>query len=298
MPDEAATATTRRRAPTTADTDDRRRASDAAAGDAGPGPAPTGHGELDTERHPDRRLRRPARCRVPGGRRPAARGVGGGARRVPADEARRCAADDAPVFIDDQALERGETISLADASSATRIEPRLRERRIAVKRAVGRKRLRWVFVVAVVVALVVAALAVLGSSLFAIDEVHVDGAVYTDPVGAAGGRRRPRGHARAARRHRPRRARAGGDPVGRRRPRHDAVPRRRHHRAARAGSRRHLPGPRSALPRDRRRRSRASTCSTPSPSSTCWSPARTCPTSSPVSSPPRASSPPPTSCRR
>jgi cell division protein FtsQ len=92
------------------------------------------------------------------------------------------AAADAPVFIDDQALERGETISLADASSATRIEPRMRERRIAVKRAVGRKRLRWVLVAVVVVALVVAALAVLGSSLFAIDEVRVDGAVYTDPV--------------------------------------------------------------------------------------------------------------------
>ncbi len=71
-------------------------------------------------------------------------------------------ASDAPVFIDDAAVESGETITLADASSATRIEPRLRERRIAVKRAAGRKRLRWVFVAVAVVVLVIAALAVLG----------------------------------------------------------------------------------------------------------------------------------------
>ena len=86
------------------------------------------------------------------------------------------------MFIDDAAVEAGETISVADASSATRIEPRLRERRIAVKRAAGRKRLRWALVVAVVLVLVVAALAVLGSSLFAIDEVRVEGAVQTDPA--------------------------------------------------------------------------------------------------------------------
>jgi cell division protein FtsQ len=89
---------------------------------------------------------------------------------------------DGTVFIDDQAVEAGETISIADASSATRIEPRLRERRIAVKRAVGRKRLRWVFVAAAVLVVAVAVLAVLGSSLFAIEDVRVDGAVRADPA--------------------------------------------------------------------------------------------------------------------
>jgi cell division protein FtsQ len=87
---------------------------------------------------------------------------------------------DGPVFIDDAAVAVGETISVADASTATKIEPRLRERRIAVKRAAGRKRLRWVLVAVGVLVVIVAVLAVLGSSLFAIDEVRVDGAVYTD----------------------------------------------------------------------------------------------------------------------
>ncbi len=180
-------------------------------------------GRLATERRPDRRLRRPARCGVPGGRRPAARGVGGGARRgrptrrptPPATP--RCSSTTRP-------LERGETISLADASSATRIEPRLRERRIAVKRAAGRKRLRWAFVVVVVAALVVAALAVLGSSLFAIDEVHVDGAVYTDPAALQAVVDDLEGTPVLRADTDRGRARAGGDPVGRRRPRHDAVP--------------------------------------------------------------------------
>jgi cell division protein FtsQ len=85
-----------------------------------------------------------------------------------------------PVFIDDTAVTMGETISLADAAAATRIEPRLRERRIAVKRAAGRRRLRWVLIGTGVLAVIIAVLAVLGSSLFAIDRVRVDGAVYTD----------------------------------------------------------------------------------------------------------------------
>ena len=63
------------------------------------------------------------------------------------------------------------------------IEPRMRERRVAVKRAKGRKRLKWVVLVAALVVLVVGALAVLGSGLFAIqeDQVFVSGNVYTDP---------------------------------------------------------------------------------------------------------------------
>lgn len=98
-----------------------------------------------------------------------------------ADADAGAAPSETTVFIDDQAIGAGDTITLAEASQATQIEPRLRERRIAVKRAVGRKRLRWVFVALAVVVALVAALAVLGSGLFAIDEVRVDGAVHADP---------------------------------------------------------------------------------------------------------------------
>jgi len=62
------------------------------------------------------------------------------------------------------------------------IEPRMRERRVAVKRAQGRRRLKWVLLACVVVFIVVGTLAVLGSGLFAIreDQVFVTGTVYTD----------------------------------------------------------------------------------------------------------------------
>jgi cell division protein FtsQ len=63
------------------------------------------------------------------------------------------------------------------------IEPRMRERRLAVKRAQGRKRLKWLVAALIVVILGVAALATFGSSLFAIraDQVTITGNVYTDP---------------------------------------------------------------------------------------------------------------------
>lgn len=90
------------------------------------------------------------------------------------------------VFIDDRGDSTASTtISMEDATSATKIEPRLRERRIAVKRAIGRKRLKWALAVSLVVAIVVAALAVLGSGLFAIDEVAVEGAENTDEAALA-----------------------------------------------------------------------------------------------------------------
>jgi cell division septal protein FtsQ len=63
------------------------------------------------------------------------------------------------------------------------IEPRMRERRLAVKRAQGRKRLKWLVALLVLVILAVAVLATFGSSLFAIraDQVTITGNVYTDP---------------------------------------------------------------------------------------------------------------------
>jgi cell division protein FtsQ len=82
-----------------------------------------------------------------------------------------------PVFIDDDGS--SDAVMPKDATSHG-IEPRLRQRRIGVRRAASRKRLWWAAVAFAVVVLVVGVLAVLGSSWFAVDEVSVSGNVYTD----------------------------------------------------------------------------------------------------------------------
>lgn len=85
------------------------------------------------------------------------------------------------VFIDDD--DTGDTVALdAAGGGPTRMEPRIRDRRNAVRRAADQKRFRWMIVVAGVLVVVVAALAVLGSPLFSIaeDRVRITGAVYTD----------------------------------------------------------------------------------------------------------------------
>lgn len=85
------------------------------------------------------------------------------------------------VFIEDD--DTGDTIA-PDAERDVRrgIEPRMRERRAAVKRAIGRKRLRWILVTFVIVVVGVGSLAVLGSGLFSVkaENVRVFGAVYAD----------------------------------------------------------------------------------------------------------------------
>lgn len=62
---------------------------------------------------------------------------------------------------------------------ARSMDPRVRARRIAVKRAAGRKRLVWAAVVGGVVVVVVGVLATFSSSLFAVETVDVQGATYT-----------------------------------------------------------------------------------------------------------------------
>lgn len=82
------------------------------------------------------------------------------------------------VFIDED-HSHAEVVSIEVATSAARMEPRIRERRIAVKRAVGRRRLKWFAIVAGIVLVAVAAFAVLGSGLFKVTTVRVDGRVYS-----------------------------------------------------------------------------------------------------------------------
>lgn len=79
---------------------------------------------------------------------------------------------------DDESMSAGIPL----ATGPTSIDPRIRARRIAVKRTEGRRRLRWVLIGGGVLLVIVAVLALLGSSLFAIDAdaVEIDGAVYTD----------------------------------------------------------------------------------------------------------------------
>ena len=81
------------------------------------------------------------------------------------------------MFIDDDG--ESDAVSAADASTRG-IEPRIRQRRIGVKRSKNRRRLWWLALAVFVVVVVIGVLAVLGSSLFAVDRVTVTGAVYTD----------------------------------------------------------------------------------------------------------------------
>ena len=62
------------------------------------------------------------------------------------------------------------------------VDPRLRARRIQVRRDEGRKRLRWALVAGVVAALLIGAGLVLESPVFSVNDVEVTGAAYTDPV--------------------------------------------------------------------------------------------------------------------
>lgn len=86
------------------------------------------------------------------------------------------------VIIEDDDRVDAEGAEGVDPDARRGIEPRIRERRVAVMRAQGRRRLRWVLLAIAVVAVVVGTLAVLGSSLFSVraDQVSITGAVYTD----------------------------------------------------------------------------------------------------------------------
>jgi cell division protein FtsQ len=62
------------------------------------------------------------------------------------------------------------------------IDPRIRARRIEVARAQGRRRLRVLVALVVVAVLAVGTVVVLHSALFAVSDVQVNGAVYTDQL--------------------------------------------------------------------------------------------------------------------
>jgi len=81
------------------------------------------------------------------------------------------------VFIDDDGT--GDALPAKDATGRG-IEPRLRQRRIGVRRAEGRRRLRVVAVIVVVLVVIIAILATLGSTLFSVNSVDVAGRRFAD----------------------------------------------------------------------------------------------------------------------
>ena len=87
--------------------------------------------------------------------------------------------DESPdtVFIDDDGT--GDALP-AMAATGRGIEPRLRQRRIGVRRAEGQRRLRILAAVVLVLVLVIAVLATLGSSLFSVNDVDVAGRRFAD----------------------------------------------------------------------------------------------------------------------
>jgi cell division protein FtsQ len=78
-------------------------------------------------------------------------------------------------------LDESGSIEALPARSTGSMDPRVRARRIAVRRAKGRKRLIWVAIAAAILIVLVGAVAVLASSLFDVRTIDVQGAVYTDP---------------------------------------------------------------------------------------------------------------------
>jgi cell division protein FtsQ len=81
----------------------------------------------------------------------------------------------------DEFDQHGDAIQ-ALASSSSAIDPRLRARRVAVRRAVGRRRLLWTAIVAAIVLVAVAVVAVLASPIFDVRTIQTQGNVYTDPA--------------------------------------------------------------------------------------------------------------------
>ncbi len=83
--------------------------------------------------------------------------------------------------LDDGAVaEPAPVVGSAGGMGGGSMDPRIRARRIANRRAEGRRRLIWVAVASAIVLLLVAAVAVVASSIFDVREVVVQGAVYTD----------------------------------------------------------------------------------------------------------------------
>ncbi|HRE01016.1 MAG TPA: FtsQ-type POTRA domain-containing protein, partial [Ilumatobacteraceae bacterium] len=99
---------------------------------------------------------------------------GAGRLRGETDRQTEASVERTTIFIGDDDLD-GASGGIPIATGSASIDPRLRARRIAVKRALGRKRLKWVVLAVVVVLLITSVLALLGSSLFRVQQIEVSG---------------------------------------------------------------------------------------------------------------------------
>ncbi|MEQ1701232.1 MAG: FtsQ-type POTRA domain-containing protein [Ilumatobacteraceae bacterium] len=76
--------------------------------------------------------------------------------------------------------EHGVSEAPVASSRGASIDPRIRARRISVRRAESRRRLVWVAIAAAIVLVAVAAIAIVASPIFDVRVVQVQGATYTD----------------------------------------------------------------------------------------------------------------------
>ena len=148
---------------------------------ASPTVAPSSRQPAQADR--DRR-RRPPRRRLP------RRGVRLSASRR-AHRRRRESGGRSTIVIKD--LDESGSIEALPARSSGSMDPRVRARRIAVRRAKGRKRLIWVAIAAAILAGAGRRCRRAGVVAVRRRTVDVQGAVYTDPDAAVGDRRRPEG---------------------------------------------------------------------------------------------------------
>ena len=76
-------------------------------------------------------------------------------------------------------LDDGAVVEAAPTRTSSSVDPRMRARRIAVRRSEGRRRLIWIGAAVLVLLLAVGAIAVVASPIFDVNDVRVQGAVYT-----------------------------------------------------------------------------------------------------------------------
>lgn len=76
-------------------------------------------------------------------------------------------------------LDDGAVVEPAPTRGSASVDPRMRARRIAVRRSEGRRRLIWIGAAVLVLLLAVGAIAVVASPIFDVQDVRVQGAVYT-----------------------------------------------------------------------------------------------------------------------